>query len=157
MVVHPQVVMLGHQAGCAASKQGKFVQFRHEWWDKAFAPYAAARDPGKLGEPTIMEIAKDIGADTTKFKADMDSGECKARVQADMTELGKWHVNSTPSFFMNGKPFRWSGQPDSFKTAIDAEIKSVEASGVPCGDYYDKEVMGKGEKQFRSKGDKKPS
>jgi protein-disulfide isomerase len=157
MVVHPQIVMLGHQAGCAASKQGKFIQFRHEWWEKAFAPYAAARDPSKLGEPTIMEIAKAIGADTTKFKADMDGDDCKARVQGDMTELEKWHVNSTPSFFMNGKPLKWNGQPGSFNTAVDAELKSVESSGVPCGEYYDKEVMGKGEKQFRSKGDKKPS
>jgi protein-disulfide isomerase len=157
MVVHPQVVMPGHLAGCAASKQGKFVQFRHEWWDKAFAPYAAARDPSKLGEPTIMEIAKDLKLDLAKFKADMDSPECKARIQNDMGELAKWHVNSTPSFFINGKPFRWSGQPDSFKTAIDAELKSVEASGVPCAEYYDKEVMDKGEKKFRSAKDPKPS
>ena len=58
MVVHPQVVMKGHQAGCAASKQGKFLEFKHEWWDKAYAPYAAARDASKLGEENIMAIAK---------------------------------------------------------------------------------------------------
>jgi protein-disulfide isomerase len=157
MVVHPQVVMPGHLAGCAASKQGKFIEFRHAWWEKAFAPYAAARDPSKLGEPTIMEIAKDLKLDTAKFKADMDSADCKARVQNDMGELAKWHVNSTPSFFINGKPFRWTGQPDSFKAAIDTELKSVESSGVPCGEYYNKEVMGKGETKFRSAKDPKPS
>jgi protein-disulfide isomerase len=157
MVVHPQIVMLGHQAGCAASKQGKFVEFRHAWWDKAYAPYAAARDPSKLGESSIMDIAKDLKLDTAKFKADMDSGECKARVQGDMAELNKWHVNSTPSFFLNGKPFRWSGTPEGFKSAIDEEIKHVEGSGVPCGEFYDKEVMGKGETKFRSKKDPKPS
>jgi protein-disulfide isomerase len=156
MVVHPQVVMKGHQAGCAASKQGKFVEFRHEWWDKAYAPYAAARDPSKLGEENIMAIAKDLKLDTTKFKTDMDSDECKNRVNGDMQELAKWHVNSTPSFFINGQPFRWNGDPSAFKTAIDEKLKSVQASGVSCAEYYDKEVIGKGEKQFRSKKEPKP-
>lgn len=157
MVVHPQVVMKGHLAGCAASKQGKFVEFRHEWWDKAFAPYAAKHDPSQLGDENIMAIAKDLHLDEAKFKADMDSDDCKARVQADMTELNKWHVNATPSFFINGHPFAWSGSPDSFKTAIDADLKEVEASGVPCPEYYEKQVMEKGEKTFRSKKDPKPS
>ena len=156
MVVHPQVVMKGHLGGCAASKQGKFVQYRHEWWEKAYAPYAAARDPSKLGEENILAIAKGLGLDMAKFKADLDSDDCQKRVNGDMQELAKWHVNSTPSFFINGKPFRWSGDPSSFKTAIDADIKSVESSGVACADYYDKEVIGKGEKQFRSQKDPKP-
>jgi predicted DsbA family dithiol-disulfide isomerase len=156
MVVHPQIVMKGHLAGCAASKQGKFVEFKHDWWDKAYAPYAAARDPSKLGDDNIMAIAKDLKLDAAKFKADMDGAECKAQVEGDMQELSKWHVNSTPSFFINGMHFGWNGDPNSFKTAIDDKIKVVEASGVPCGDYYDKEVIAKGEKQFRSSVDPKP-
>ena len=152
MVVHPQIVMKGHLGGCAASKQGKFVEYRHEWWEKAFAPYAAARDPSKLGEDTIMAIAKDLKLDEAKFKADMNSPECQAQVNGDMQELSKWHVNATPSFFINGKPFQWTGSPDSFKTAIDEELKKVESSGVPCADYYQKVVMDKGEKEFKSKG-----
>ena len=157
MVVHPQIVMKGHLAGCAASKQGKFVEFRHAWWDKAYAPYAAARDASKLGDDNIMAIAKDLKLDTAKFKADMDGEECKARVQGDMTELEKWHVNSTPSFFINGQHFGWNGDAASFKSAVDDKLKTVESSGVPCGDFYDKKVMGEGEKKFRSKKEPKPS
>jgi predicted DsbA family dithiol-disulfide isomerase len=122
MVVHPQIVMKGHQAGCAASLQGKFNEFRHEWWDKAYGPYAAARDPSKLGDESIMAIAKDLKLDENKFKADMDGQVCKDRVQGDMAELNRWHVNATPSFFINGKPFQWSGDPGSFKAAVDAAI-----------------------------------
>ena len=156
MVVHPQVVMKGHLAGCAASKQGKFLEFKHDWWDKAYAPYAAARDPSKLGDDNIMAIAKDLKLDTAKFKADMDGEDCKARVNGDMQELAKWHTNSTPSFFINGQHYSWNGDPGSFKQAIDEKIKTVEASGVACADYYDKKVIGEGEKQFRSKKDPKP-
>ena len=92
MVVHPQIVMKGHLAGCAASKQGKFVEFKHDWWDKAYAPYQAARDPSKLGDESIMAIAKGLQLDAAKFKADMDGTECKAQVEGDMNELSKWHV-----------------------------------------------------------------
>lgn len=155
MVVHPQVVMKGHQAGCAASKQGKFMEFKHDWWEKAYGPYSAAHDPSKLGEENILAIAKDLKLDMAKFKADMNGQECKARVDGDMAELAKWHVNSTPSFFINGRPFRWNGEPNGFKEAAEQEIKKVESSGIPCAEYYDKEVMAKGEKKFRSKKDPK--
>src|SRR5438105_2418525 len=155
MVVHPQIVMKGHLAGCAAAKQQKFNEFRHEWWDKAFAPYAAAHDPSKLGEESILAIAKDLHLDEAKFKADMDSPDCQSHINGDMQELSKWHVNATPSFFINGRPFQWSGQPDAFKAAVDDEVKKVESSGVPCGDYYQKMVIEKGEKQFKSKKESK--
>lgn len=156
MIVHPQIATQAHLAGCAAGKQGKFAQFRHVWWDKAFKPYADARDPSKLGMDTILAIAKDLHLDQKKFKADMDSQACKDHVQADMAELGKWHVDATPTFFINGRPFDWDGTPDSFKTSIDAELERVAASGVACPDYYQKVVMTKGEKQFRSKKAGKP-
>ncbi len=157
MVVHPQTVTKAHQAGCAASKQGKFMQFKHDFWEKAYGPYSQSRDASKLGEENILAIAKDLKLDTAKFKADMDGEECKARVNGDMTELSKWHVNSTPSFFLNGRPFRWNGDPNGFKQAAEEEIKKVEASGIPCAEYYDKQVIAKGEKQFRSKKDPKPN
>jgi predicted DsbA family dithiol-disulfide isomerase len=91
-----------------------------------------------------------------KFKTDMDSPECQARVADDMKELNKFHVNSTPSFFINGTHIGGALPKESFKQTIDEKLKAVEASGVPCGEYYDKEVMGKGEKQFRSKKEPKP-
>jgi protein-disulfide isomerase len=157
MVVHPQVVKKGHLAGCAAGKQGKFNEFRHAWWEKAYAPYAASHDAAKLGDESINAIASELHLDAAKFKSDMDSPDCEAHVNADQQELSKWHVNATPSFFIDGRPFQWSGTPEGFKTAIDEEIKKVEASGVPCGEYYQKMVVEKGEQKFRSKKEPKPS
>lgn len=153
MVVHPQVVTDAHNAGCAAAKQGKFVEFKDAFWDKAFMPYQSARDPSKLGRDNIMEIAKGIGLDTNKLKADMDGPECKAHVQADMAELSKFKVGSTPTFFVNGKLVVGAVGKDQFKQAIDEKLKVAEASGVSGASYYDKEIMEKGVKQFRSKGD----
>ena len=156
MMVHPQVVTAAHLAGCAASKQGKFVEFYRAFWDKAFKPYAEARDPSKLGEEAIMSWAKDIGLDTTKLAADMKTPECQQRIQADGQELGKFHVNATPSFFINGIHVGGALDKDSFKQIINERLKIAEASGVTGAEYYEKEIMGKGEKQFRSKLDPKP-
>jgi protein-disulfide isomerase len=155
MVVHPQVVLTAHKAGCAAAKQQKFVVYKNAFWDKAFGPYASAHDQSKLGEENIMAIAKDIGLDTAKLKADMDSPDCQQQVDHDMQELAKFHVNSTPSFFINGKHLGGAVPKEQFKAIIDERLKVAEASGVSGADYYEKEVMGKGEKQFRSKLDPK--
>ena len=158
LVVHPQVVTDAHLAGCAAAKQGKFVAYKDAFWEKAFGPYKASQGKDRSGfsPDGIMKIAGDIGLDTTKLKADMASDECKARLAEDAAELNKFKVNSTPTFFINGQHVGGALPIDAFKQVIDEKLKVAEASGVPGAEYYDKEVMGKGEKQFRSKMDPKP-
>jgi predicted DsbA family dithiol-disulfide isomerase len=150
MVVHPQVVTKAHLAGCAAGKQGKFVEFKNEWWEKAFANR-------KFDDEVINTIAKDIGLDMTKFKADWEGEDCKKLIADDANELAKFHVNSTPTFFINGQHVGGALPKENFKQIIDEKLKVAQASGVSGAEYYDKEIMGKGEKQFRSKKDPKPA
>ena len=156
MVVHPPAKP-AHLASCAAAKQGKYMAFKDAFWEKGFMPYASQHDQSKLGEENILAIAKDIGLDTAKLKTDMASPECEARVQSDIAEMTKFHVNATPTFFINGKHVGGALPKEGFKQIIDAQLKIAEASGVSGGDYYDKVVLAKGEKQFRSKADPKPN
>lgn len=151
LVVHPQQVQRAHLAGCAAAKQGKFVAYYQAFWDKAFAPYAAARDASKLTEEAIMSWAPSVGLDVAKLKADMDGQDCNGLLAADAQELGKFQVNSTPSFFVNGIHIGGALPKEQFKQVIDERLKIVEASGVSPAEYYDKEVIAKGVPQFRSK------
>ena len=155
MVVHPPAKP-AHLASCAAAKQGKYKEFKNAFWEKGFTPYAtsATHDPALLGEGTIMAIAKDLGLDTARLKSDMDGADCKAQVENDMTELAKFHVNSTPSFFINGKHINGAMPKEGFKQVIDQQLKVAEAKGV-SGNYYEKEIMANGDKQFRSKMDRK--
>ena len=157
LVVHPQVAMPAHLASCAAAKQGKYLAFKTAFWDKAFAPYAEAHDPSKLGRDNILVIAKALGLDLKRLEADMDGADCKARIAADATELEKFHVNSTPTFFVNGQPIAGALPLEAMKEIVDTQLKLVAASGVAPGKYYEQEVMAKGEKQFRSKLDPKPT
>ena len=150
MVVHPQVVTKAHLAGCAAGKQGKLVEFKDKWWEDAFANR-------KFDDEEVNKIAKDIGLDMAKFKTDWEGEDCKKLIAEDASELAKFHVNSTPTFFINGQHVGGALPKENFKQIIDEKIKVAEASGVTGAEYYDKEIMGKGEKQFRSKKDPKPA
>ena len=155
MVVHPPAKP-AHLASCAAAKQGKYMAFKDAFWDKGFMPYSQSHDASKLGEDNIVAIAKDLGLDAGKLKTDMASPECEARIQSDIAEMTKFHVNATPTFFINGKHVGGALPKEGFKQIIDAQLKIAEASGVSGADYYDKVVLAKGEKQFRSKADPKP-
>jgi protein-disulfide isomerase len=154
MLIHP-VAKPAHLASCAAGKQGKYNEFKNAFWEKGYL--ASRNDPSKMGEDNILAIAKDLGLDTAKLKADMASPDCEQRITNDMNEMQKFHVNSTPTFFINGKHLNGALPKERFKQIIDEQLKVAESSGVSGADYYDKVVLAKGEKQFRSKMDPKPS
>jgi protein-disulfide isomerase len=147
-----------HLASCAAAKQGKYTQFKDAFWDKGFGPFAASggKDASSLGEDSIVAIARGVGLDTGKLKTDMTSPECASRIEHDMAELTKFHVDSTPMFFVNGKPLSGAVPKADLEQVIDEQLKLVEASGVPGGEYYRKVVLGKGEKQFRGNKNSRP-
>ncbi len=155
MIVHPDVVQMAHQYGCAAAKQKKFLDYKHVFWDKGFGAYAASggKDRAALGEENILKLAPSFGADANKLKADANSAECKQRMEEDQNELRKFRVNGTPAFFINGKHIGGGIPKEAFKQIIDEKLKIAEASKVPGAEYYAKEIMGKGVPQFRSKRD----
>jgi protein-disulfide isomerase len=159
MVVHPDTVMNAHLAACAAGIQGKFLQFSKEFWAKGYQPYYDSRGQNTevLGEANLLAIAKAVGANPDKIKADMKGAACQERIQKDMAEMNKFRVNATPAFFINGQAIIGGMPKEGFKQIIDEKLKIAEASGVAAKDYYDQEIMGKGEKAFRSKKDLKPT
>ena len=142
LVVHPQV-MNAHLAGCAAGRQKKFQQFKSVFWEKGFK----AR---KMDDANVEAIAKEVGLDMGRYKTDIASDYCKNLVQNDMQELQKFKVNSTPSFFVNGTHVGGALPKEAFKQMIDEKLKTADTA-----DYYDRVIMATGEKQFRSKMDKK--
>jgi protein-disulfide isomerase len=158
MVVHPDSVAKAHLAACAAAKQGKFGPFYKAFWEKGFKPYAESRGQNKEGmtEEGILKWAPELGIDAAKLKTDLNGPECNKIVQDDMQELSKFRVSGTPAFFINGQ-FIGGGMPkENFKQIIDAKLAEVAQSGVAPNEYYDKVIMAKGEKKFRSKKEPKP-
>jgi protein-disulfide isomerase len=143
LVVHPQVTNV-HLAGCAAGKQGKFQKFKAIYWEKGYKQR-------KMDDASVEGFAKEAGLDMAKFKADKDSEACKQMVASDAAELGKFKVNSTPTFFVNGTHVGGALPKENFKQMIDEKLKTADGQN----DYYDKVIMATGVKQFRSKNDPK--
>ena len=155
LVVHPDSAMEGHLYSCAAAKQGKYSAWKDAFWEKSFKPYVASRGANvqAMGEETILKYSAEIpGLNVAQLKTDAKSDMCKQRIEQDQKELMKFKVGATPALFINGTFIGGAIPKEQFKMIIDEKLKLVEASGAGAG-YYDKEIMSKGLKQFRSKRD----
>ncbi|MBY0471956.1 thioredoxin domain-containing protein [bacterium] len=78
----------------------------------------------KLEITNIEKYAKDSGADMKKYAECFSGGKFKEFVQADVDYALKLGVNSTPSFFINGKPVQGGARSvEEFSELIDKELK----------------------------------
>jgi len=105
---------LAAEAALAANEQGKFWQMH----DKLFANQQA------LDRPSLEKYAQEIGLDMGKFKAALDSGKFKDKVDAEDKEGAAFGVTGTPTFFINGTRLVGAQPLESFKAAIDKELKA---------------------------------
>ncbi|MFM7143213.1 MAG: DsbA family protein [Alphaproteobacteria bacterium] len=71
----------------------------------------------------LLGLAKDAGADQAKVKACLDKGETKAAIAASMAEAESIGVNSTPTFFVNGRRLAGAMPLESFKAIIEPELQ----------------------------------
>jgi protein-disulfide isomerase len=108
---------LAAEATAAAEEQGKFWEMH----DKLFENQRA------LDRPDLEKYASELGLDMGKFKAALDSGKFKAKVDAEAAEAAKFGARGTPSFFINGKPFRGAQPFENFKKVVDNEIELANA------------------------------
>lgn len=147
-----------HLAGCAAGRQGKYLPFKKAFWDKGFGPYLASRGRDRSGfEPDgLLAIAKEVQLDVGRFKADMASRACTDLLAHERVELDKFKVDGTPTFIINGRYISGGLDKDALRSIIDDRLRAAQASGVPAAQYYDREILARGEKKFRSKKDPKP-
>lgn len=103
------------QAAEAAGAQGKFW----EMYDVLFANQL------KFSDTLFSELAKQLSLDMTKFEADMKSTDLTNRVGVDQADGTRFGVNSTPSFFLNGKKLELSSFDDLTK-AVDEAVAAVK-------------------------------
>jgi protein-disulfide isomerase len=104
---------LAAEAALAANEQGKFWPMH----DKLFANQQA------LDRPALDKYAQDLGLNMSKFKAALDSGKFKDKVDQDAKEGAAIGATGTPTFFINGTRLVGAQPADKFKSVIDAELK----------------------------------
>src|SRR5262245_37143353 len=120
---------LASEAAIAAGDQNKFWEMH----DKLFA------NQQNLKRPDLEKYAQELGLDMGKFKAALDSGSGKGRIQADMALAKQVGANGTPNFYIDGRNLVGAQPFDKFKEIIDDEITRANkliAKGTPPGQVY---------------------
>lgn len=101
----------------AAGKQGKFWEMYNILFEKQ-TDWA-----GKSDADTIFEsYAESLGLNMEQYRADAESTEVKNRVDSQYRSGVSAQVNSTPTFFLNGKKLSNPSSYESFKKLLDAAV-----------------------------------
>jgi Na+/H+ antiporter NhaA len=95
----------------AAARQGKF-------WEMAQVLFDNQND---LEWPDIYRYANNIGLDLDKFNEDIHSGRVRHRVEDDAVDADLMDLNSTPTFFINGKRHKGPFDGASLIRALQAD------------------------------------
>ncbi|HVK72863.1 MAG TPA: thioredoxin domain-containing protein [Kofleriaceae bacterium] len=146
-LIHGAPAKPSGQGACAAGKQGKFAEFNKMAFAKIWPNPGQPPNKDELTAEAMERNAAALGLDVAKFKADF-AGECSEWVDRSGRTLQQFGAGGTPSFYINGR-FVQAGDMGAFKRVIDEEIKKVNESGVKPSEYYEKIVIGQGEKQAK--------
>ena len=104
--------MKAAEAAEAAREQGKY-------WEYTDLLY---RNQSALQIDKLKQYASNLGLDRVRFDAALDSGKYSDKVQRDVAEGDRLGVDSTPTFFVNGRLVTDSSYA-GLKSRIEAELK----------------------------------
>lgn len=113
---HPNAV-ISAQAAYAAYRQGAFFKYDDALYGKQ-TEWADLQDP----KTAFADYATLLKLDVNKFKTDMLSSETQKYVKDSENEALSEGINSTPTFFINGKMIQNPNNFDGFKALIDAAL-----------------------------------
>jgi protein-disulfide isomerase len=108
---HPYARPAAEAAQCA-NEQGKFWPYH----DRLFA------NQQRLTVPDLKQHAAEVGLDTAKFNACLDSHKYASVVEKDIAIGNESGVDGTPAFFINGRMISGAQPFEAFKRIIDEEL-----------------------------------
>jgi protein-disulfide isomerase len=109
-----QFAALAARTAEAARNQGKY----EEMHDMIFE-YQEEWSQGNAREH-FMDFARDLELDMEQFEADLESEEIINLVESQRQEGMRRQVNSTPTFFINGRKIRQNPQSyEQFKSVVE--------------------------------------
>jgi protein-disulfide isomerase len=122
---------LGPEAALAADAQGRFRPMN----DRLFAL------GGHVDRAAVELIARELGLDMVRFRADLDSHAHRASITADAADARTLGVSGTPTFFINGRAVHGNRPLQAFADVVDQELaRAAQHPAAP--DLYDALVAG---------------
>ncbi len=109
--IHPDAP-LAHEAALAAYEQGKFWEMH----DLIFS------NEHRLQREHLMSYARRLGLDLQAFANDLDSGRLQARILRDTIQGHSLRVDTTPTYFINGKRVVGAQTVSRFRRVIEREL-----------------------------------
>ena len=107
----------------AVASECAFQQGNDRFWPVYSGLFAAQ---GQITKENLREKASDIagkaGLDVPKFQECFDGKKTLDAVRADEKEGNALGINSTPTFFVNGRRLAGAQTPESFKQVLDQEL-----------------------------------
>jgi protein-disulfide isomerase len=79
-------------------------------------------DQTKLDKENLILLAKKEGLKESDFKACLEAGKFKAKIDEDIAQGQKIGIKSTPTFFINGKLVSGAQPIEVFSEVIDEEL-----------------------------------
>ncbi len=109
----------------AAGKQGKFWE-KHDMLFERQKSWESSKDAADI----FLGYARELGIDADKFVADINSTEVRDNVDRDRQSGLRSGVNSTPTFFLDGKQITNPRGYVEFKQLLDKTL-GVSTEGQP--------------------------
>jgi len=81
-----------------ANEQGRFWEYHDKLYDEWRGEYV-----GTYTKPNLKKFAADLKLDTDKFATCIDTDRTRQVIEQDIAEANRLGINSTPSFFVNGR------------------------------------------------------
>jgi protein-disulfide isomerase len=113
---HPNA-LISAKSAYAAYKQGKFFEYGDLLFSKQ-NDWADLQNP----QDTFTSYAQSLKLDVSRFTNDMSSQETQKYVKDSENQALNEGIDSTPSFFINGKLIQNPNSIDDFKKLIDAAL-----------------------------------
>ncbi len=103
----------------AAGRQGKYWEMH----DTLFQDQKSWSERPKADPKIFESYAEKIGLNMDRFKEDVASKEVKERVGRDRAAANRLGVDSTPTFFLDGKKIENPRGYEAFKSLLDDALK----------------------------------
>lgn len=127
--IHPNATT-AHRAGQAAALQNKFWEM-HDLLYQNQQAWQSSSNAGAIFE----QYAAEINLDMVKYTADVASSDVLAAINSDIDAGKQLNVNSTPTFFIDGKLIEDTStiaSVDAFATVIQAAIDAKQVTQAPA-------------------------
>lgn len=114
------------EAAEAAGAQQKFHEMYNTLYENQ-AEWAESNNPLEF----FTKYATTLELDTQKFKDSVEKKQFAKKIEGDEADALQAGVNSTPTFFINGKKYEGALSYTEFKAAIDKELGSTTQTTTP--------------------------